>query len=169
MGNKIVLEMEHITKRFPGVLALDDVSIQAYAGEILALCGENGAGKSTLMKILSGSYPESSYEGTIAVEGQACHFANPLQSERMGIEMIYQEVSMHLDSTIAENIFMGSWLRKKNMVDWQGMNSESKKYIEMVGLDAEPTDIVRKLSTSQQQMVSIARALSKEPKILVLD
>ncbi len=169
MGNKIVLEMEHITKRFPGVLALDDVSIQAYAGEILALCGENGAGKSTLMKILSGSYPESSYEGTIAVEGQTCHFANPLQSERMGIEMIYQEVSMHLDSTIAENIFMGSWLRKQGRVDWQGMNNESKKYIEMVGLDAEPTDIVRKLSTSQQQMVSIARALRKEPKILVLD
>ena len=98
MENNVILEMKDITKRFPGVLALDHVSFRAYKGEILALCGENGAGKSTLMKILSGSYPENSYEGEIFVDGEQCHFTNPAQSEKNGIGMIYQEISMHLDN-----------------------------------------------------------------------
>ena len=89
MGEKVILEMKNITKKFPGVIALDHVSFQAHEGEILALCGENGAGKSTLMKILSGSYPESSYEGEIFVDGEQCHFAVPAQSEKAGIGMIY--------------------------------------------------------------------------------
>ena len=169
MENNVILEMKDITKRFPGVLALDHVSFRAYKGEILALCGENGAGKSTLMKILSGSYPENSYEGEIIVDGKPCHFMNPAQSEKAGIGMIYQEISMHLDMTIAENMFIGRWPMKNKTVDWKKMNDDAKEYLELVGLEIEPDKILRQLGASQQQLVSIARALSKEPKILVLD
>ncbi len=169
MDKKILLEMKHITKRFQGVTALDEVSFNAYEGEILALCGENGAGKSTLMKILSGSYPETSYEGEIYINGEKCHFMDPAQSEKMGIGMIYQEISMHLDMTVAENLFIGRWPMKGRQVDWKKMNAKAKEYLDLVGLDIEPDDILRRLGASQQQLVSIARALSKDLKILVLD
>lgn len=169
MENQYVLEMKNITKRFPGVLALDQVSFQVRKGEIHALCGENGAGKSTLMKILSGSYSESSYEGEIVVNGNVCHFQSPADSEKMGIGMIYQEISMHLDLSIAENIFLGRWPKKSGRVDWKKLNADAKKYLNMVGLSEEPDTILRQLGASQQQLVSIARALSKNPQILVLD
>lgn len=169
MDNQIILEMKDITKRFPGVLALDKVSLCAYEGEIHALCGENGAGKSTLMKILSGSYEEFSYEGEIFVNGEKCHFLNPSDSEAMGIGMIYQEISMHLDLSIAENLFLGRWPKHGGRVDWKKLKEEAKYYLDMVGLDIEPDVILRQLGTSQQQLVSIARALSKNPRILVLD
>ena len=169
MENQYVLEMKNITKRFPGVLALDQVSFQVRKGEIHALCGENGAGKSTLMKILSGSYSESSYEGEIVVNGNVCHFQSPADSEKMGIGMIYQEISMHLDLSIAENIFLGRWPKKSGRVDWKILNANAKKYLDMVGLSEEPDTILRQLGASQQQLVSIARALSKNPQILVLD
>lgn len=169
MNRQAVLEMKHITKKFSGVAALDDVSFSAYEGEILALCGENGAGKSTLMKILSGAYPASTYEGEILVNGKPCHFMNPAQSEKMGIGMIYQEISMHLDLTVAENIFIGQWPMKRHKVDWKKMDAEARTYLKMVGLQVEPDVPLRQMSASQQQLVSIARALSKDPKILVLD
>ncbi|MBU9726565.1 sugar ABC transporter ATP-binding protein [Diplocloster modestus] len=169
MEKQIIMQMKHITKRFPGVLALDDVNFEAYAGEILALCGENGAGKSTLMKILSGSYPRSAYEGKILIEGKECRFTDTEKSERAGIAMIYQEISMHLDETVAENIFMGRWKKKKGIIDWKWMNQEAQEYIAMVGLRARPQELLRNLSTSQQQLVAIARALTKNPRILVLD
>lgn len=169
MEKRAILEMQHITKRFPGVLALDDVSFQAYSGEILALCGENGAGKSTLMKVLSGSWPESTYEGKILVDGQLCHFTDTEKSEKAGIAMIYQEISMHLDETVAENIYLGRWPKKKGLIDWKKMNENAVRYIEMVGLDVTPEEHLRNLGTSQQQLVAIARALTKNPKILVLD
>ena len=171
MANKVILEMKEITKRFPGVLALDKVSLCAYTGEIHALCGENGAGKSTLMKILSGSYPEGAYEGEIYVDGQRMHFKTPGDSETAGIGMIYQEISMHLDMSVAENLFLGRWPLKKNRsVDWKKLYADTREYMEMVGLnDVQPDTILRLLSASQQQLVSIARALSKHPKILVLD
>lgn len=168
MAEKI-MEMRHITKTFPGVKALDDVSIEAYAGEMLALCGENGAGKSTLMKILSGSYPFHSYQGEIFVNGQACSFQNTAQSEKAGIAMIYQEISMHLDETVAENVFLGRWPRKKGIVDWEAMRRQTREYLEMLHIQIDPMEILRNLNASQQQLVSIARALSKRPKILVLD
>lgn len=116
MEKRAILEMQHITKRFPGVLALDDVSFQAYSGEILALCGENGAGKSTLMKVLSGSWPESTYEGKILVDGQLCHFTDTEKSEKAGIAMIYQEISMHLDETVAENIFLADGRKRRALL-----------------------------------------------------
>lgn len=164
-----ILEMRGITKKFPGVLALDDVSFEAYTGEILALCGENGAGKSTLMKILSGSYPADSYVGEIMVDQKPCRFMNTAQSEKAGIAMIYQEISMHLDETVAENVWLGRWPQKRGLVDWQRMKTEAEKYIGMVGLSINVDVTLRSLNTSEQQMVAIARALSKNPRILVLD
>jgi ABC-type sugar transport system ATPase subunit len=164
-----VLEMRHISKRFGGVLALDDVSIDLLPGEIHAIVGENGAGKSTLMKILSGSYPCSSYEGTIIVNGTPYRFMSPSDAEKSGIEMIYQEISMHLDMSIAENIFLGRLPSSRGIVNWQAIYAKAKTYTDMVGLDISVREILRNLSTSQQQMVAIARALSRSPKILVLD
>lgn len=165
-----ILEMRNITKKFPGVVALKDVSFCVKKGEILALVGENGAGKSTLMKILSGSYSHDSYDGSIYINGIKMTFANPKQSEDAGIAMIYQEISMHLDMSVAENIFLGNWSKRSGgIVNWKKINSDAKKYIEMVKLDVEPQEILRNLSTSQLQLVSIAKALSKEPQILVLD
>jgi len=164
-----ILEMREITKKFPGVLALDHVSIEAYPSEMLALCGENGAGKSTLMKVLSGSYPAGSYEGEICVDGKECRFDSTAQSEKAGIAMIYQEISMHLDESVAENVFLGRWPQKRGRVDWAEMNEQTGKYLEMLGLSLSPADMLRNLNASQQQLVSIARALSKNPRILVLD
>ncbi len=169
MGSKKVLEMLNITKLFPGVRALDNVSFEAYEGEILALCGENGAGKSTLMKVLSGSYPASSYKGDIFINGKKCVFNNTAQSEKSGIAMIYQEISMHLDLSVAENLFLGRWICTNRKIDWKKMHQETKQYLDMVGLEIDTHSTLRNLSTSQQQLVSIARALSKKPKILVLD
>ena len=171
MTNEIILEMSGVTKRFPGVLALDHVDLRAYKGEIHALCGENGAGKSTLMKILSGSYAEGSYEGEIRVAGQVQHFREPADSEAAGIGMIYQEISMHPDMSIAENLFLGRWpVRRGGVVDWKKLNADAQACMDMVGLtDVKPDTILRRLSASQQQLVSIARALSKNPRILVLD
>lgn len=169
MEKKAVLEMRGITKRFPGVLALENVTFNTYPGEILALCGENGAGKSTLMKVLSGVYPEGSYDGEIHVDGKLCHFTDPAKSVSAGIAMIYQEISMHLDMSIAENIFIGNWPRKSRHVDWKAMNSSAENLLKQVGLEMDPRTTLRSLSASQQQLVAIARALSKDPRILVLD
>ncbi len=162
--------MRSITKRFPGTVALRDVGLDLREGEILALVGENGAGKSTLMKILSGAYPRASYEGEILVRGEPVAFDGPGDSERAGIEMIYQEISMHLDLTIAENIFLGRLPKDRfGLVDLEGMHGAARDALAMVGLDDSPTEIVRNLSVSRQQLVAIARALSRNPKILVLD
>jgi ABC-type sugar transport system ATPase subunit len=164
-----ILEMRNVSKSFGGVAALKDVSIDLFAGEILAIVGENGAGKSTLMKILSGSYHHSTYEGSVVVNGVPQKFASPLDAERAGIEMIYQEISMHLDMSIAENIFLGRVPSTKGLVDWKDVYKRAKAYTDIVGLDVPVRETLRGLSTSQQQMVAIARALSRDPKILVLD
>lgn len=166
---KCILEMRNITKSFGGVHALKNVSINLNSNEILAVCGENGAGKSTLMKVLSGSYPCNSYSGEILVNGEKKRFMSPSEAVGAGIEMIYQEISMHLDLTVAENIFLGRIPSSKGIVDWNSLYSEAKKYTDMVGLNASVKQTLRDLSTSQQQMVAIARALSRNPRILVLD
>ena len=166
---EFVLEMKNVTKAFGVVKALKDVSINLRPNEILAICGENGAGKSTLMKVLSGAYAHGSYTGEILVEGQPKKFMNTADSSEAGIEMIYQEISVHLDLTVAENIFLGRIPVKNGVVQWKKMNAEAKTYLDMVGLDLPVTMKMRDLSASQCQMVSIARALSRNPKILVLD
>lgn len=168
--NDCILEMVNITKKFPGVVALKDVSFSAVKGEILALVGENGAGKSTLMKILSGSYSHDSYDGKIIINGNEVKFSNPKQSEDAGIAMIYQEISLHLDLSVAENIYLGNWAKNIiGIVNWKKLKEEAKTYLNMVKLEIEPDEILRNLSTSQIQLVSIAKALAKKPRILVLD
>ncbi len=169
MSCKKILEMNSITKTFPGVKALDNVSFEVYENEILSLVGENGAGKSTLMKVLSGAYPAGTYSGEIRVNGEKMVFRNPAQSEAAGIAMIYQEISMHLQMSVAENIFLGRWLGKDTKINWEEMNEQTREYLKLVNLDISPTEKLGNLGASQQQLVSIARALSKNPRILVLD
>jgi ABC-type sugar transport system ATPase subunit len=166
-----VLKMENITKRFVAVTALDDVSMDLLKGEILAVVGENGAGKSTLMKILSGSYSSGSYEGTIKIHDRPVTFNSTRDAEHEGIEMIYQEISLHADLSIAENIFLGNLPRRKlkGFVDTKKMISLSREAMSLVGLDVDVLEPVGRLSTSQQQLVSIAKALYRKPKVLVLD
>ena len=167
--SEYILEMKHVTKAFGGVKALKDVSIDLKPKEILAICGENGAGKSTLMKVLSGAYEHSSYSGEILIDGAPQRFLTPADSSAAGIEMIYQEISVHLDLTIAENIFLGRVPVKNGVVQWKAMFREAKTYTDMVGLNLPVAMKMRDLSASQCQMVSIARALSRHPRILVLD
>ena len=169
--NETVLTMSNITKRFFSVTALEDVSIDLYRGEILALVGENGAGKSTLMKILSGSYPSTSYEGEIEIEGKPVTFMTTHDAEDSGIEMIYQEISLNPDLSVAENIFLGKLPRRKIkwFIDWKQTFSKCEEALKEVGLDVRPEEQVRLMSTSQQQMLSIAKALFRNPRILVLD
>lgn len=166
-----ILRMSGVTKKFFSVVALDDVSFDLKKGEIHALCGENGAGKSTLMKVLSGSYPEASYDGQIKVNGRDAHFKNPRDSEGAGIEMIYQEVSLNPSLSVAENIFLGRLPSKGGglFVDWSETNNLARQALDTVGLEVDPKQLVALLSTSQQQMVAIAKALFRNPKILVLD
>ena len=168
--SKNVLEMKHITKEFPGVRALDDVSLEANEGEILAIMGENGAGKSTLMKVLSGSYDQSSFQGQICIDGKETHFQSPSDSDNAGIAMIYQEISVHLDLSVAENMFMGHWpLGRGGRVLFKQMYRDTAEKLRLVRLDVDPKAGMRGLNTSQMQLVTIARALSKNPRILVLD
>lgn len=164
-----VLEMQHITKNFPGVKALDDVCITAYKGEILSIVGENGAGKSTLMKILSGSYACDTYEGCIKINGKEMQFKTTKQSEDAGIAMIYQELNMHLDLNVAENLFLGRWKQFGKSIRWNKLHEAAKSYLETVQLEVDTTEILRNLSASKQQLVSIARALSHDPQLLILD
>ncbi len=166
---KIVLEMRAVTKQFPGVRALDQVNLKVRAGEIHTICGENGAGKSTLMKVLSGAYPHTSYSGEIYVDGELCKFLTPQDSEQKGIAMIYQEVNMHLNLSIAENLFMNDWIGKDGFVNWKGMYAAARECLDEIGLTLDPRTQMNHLSTSEQQLVSIARAIYRKPKILILD
>ena len=168
--NKL-LEMKNITKRFFSVTALDNVSIELYEGEILALVGENGAGKSTLMKILSGSYPHGSYDGEIYVNGEKQLFTHTYDAEKAGIEMIYQEISLMGDLTVTENILMGrlTQSRVRGFVNWKKAREMASEALGIIRLNIDTDEIVRRLSTSQMQMLSIAKAVYRNPKLLVLD
>ncbi|KAJ55450.1 hypothetical protein ACMU_12190 [Actibacterium mucosum KCTC 23349] len=164
------LQMTNVTKRYGAVVALEDVSLDVRPGEILGLCGENGAGKSTLMKCLSGSIYARDFDGEIALGGEVVRFGSTLEAERAGIEMIYQEVSLHLDLSIAENIYLGRMpTRGAGLIDWPAVYRGAREALAMVGLELNPRATVRGLSTSQQQMIAIARSVIRGPKILVLD
>lgn len=167
---KKIMELKSITKEFYKNKALDQVSIHVFENEILAVCGENGAGKSTLMKIVSGAYAHKEYLGEIYVEGKQMHFEKPLDSAMAGIAMIYQELSMHLDSSIAENLFLGEWPGSRGVINNKKMWEKTRECLQPVGLEnMNPRMLLRNLSASQQQLVAIARALRKNPKILLLD
>ena len=165
-----VLCVKNIIKRFPGTVAIRDVSFELRENEILALLGENGAGKSTMMKILSGVYPNREYEGTVLLNNQECQFSSTADSENAGIAMIYQELNLELDLSIAENIVLGKYPRTKyGLVDWKKAEEEALKAMEQTGLSLNLHITVRNLSPSLQQLVCIARALYRKPKVLILD
>ena len=167
---KVVLSVQNVVKKFVGTVALKGVSVNLYENEILALLGENGAGKSTLMKILSGIYPYGSYEGKIEVNGQECRFHNPVDSEKSGIAMIYQELNLELDLSIGENIVLGQYPKTKyGSIDWKRLHQEAAETLKEMDIDLDTHMTVRSLSPSMQQLVSIARALYRKPKILILD
>lgn len=167
--SEYILEMKHVTKRFPGVIALRDVSISLASGEVLAICGENGAGKSTLMKILSGSYTSKEYEGEICIDGTPVEFTSVAVAEKCGIEMVYQEINVMLDASIAENIYVGNLPQKGMFIDYKKLYQDTAVMLEKIGLDLDPRQTVRGLNSGQMQLIAIARALSKKPRIMVLD
>ncbi len=164
-----ILEMRNITKEFPGVKALDQVNFKVRTGEIKALVGENGAGKSTLMNVLSGIYPFGTYTGDLVVEGKICNFKNINQSEAAGIAIIHQELALIPMLSIAENIFIGNPQRKHGMIDWNVTRSRAAQLMERVGLFDDPDTPINQLGVGKQQLVEIAKALSKNCKILILD
>ena len=164
-----ILEMRSITKTFPGVKALQDVSLSVARGEIHAICGENGAGKSTLMKVLSGEYPHGTYEGEIYFDGELCEFSSINASEARGIVIIHQELALSPLLPIAENIFMGNEQSSRGFIDWNKTNAEAAKLLERVGLDENPVTRIADIGVGKQQLVEIAKALSKEVKLLILD
>jgi len=165
-----ILEMRDITKDFPGVKVLKDVTLKVEKGEIHAICGENGAGKSTLMKVLSGVYPYGSYGGQIFFDGEECRFNTIKDSEAKGIVIIHQELALIPQLSIAENIFLGNEVKGAGkMIDWHKTNAEAEKLMQRVGLHENPTTIVGQLGVGKQQLIEIAKALSKDVKLLILD
>src|SRR5918997_5286971 len=164
-----ILEMRGITKTFPGVKALDNVNITVKAGEIHALVGENGAGKSTLMKVLSGVYPHGSYSGSIVYEGQERRFKGIADTEALGIIIIHQELALVPLLSIAENIFLGNEQAQSRIIDWSAAFSRTKALLKKVGLKDSPDTLITNIGVGKQQLVEIAKALSKEVKLLILD
>lgn len=164
-----VLEMRGISKSFPGVKALNDVNLSVAPAEIHALVGENGAGKSTLMKVLSGVYPHGSYEGEIVYEGRTGHFRDISDSERLGIVIIHQELALVPFLSIAENIFLGNEPARFGIIDQDRVYTRARELLATVGLNESPDTLVTHLGVGKQQLVEIAKALSKKVKLLILD
>lgn len=164
-----LLSMQDISKTFPGVKALDQVNLDVQQGEIHAVVGENGAGKSTLMKILSGVYPHGSYDGEIQFDGAPAQFANISDSERQGIIIIHQELALVPQLSISENIFLGNERAKSGVIDWRETNRRTEELLAKVGLAEAPSTLVDNIGVGKQQLVEIAKALSKQVKLLILD
>src|SRR6266550_2999882 len=164
-----LLAMKAITKSFPGVRALDGVSFDLGKGEIHALVGENGAGKSTLIKILAGVYPYPEYGGGIFLDGAERRFANVRDSEKAQIAVIYQELSLVKDMSVVENIFLGREPRRFGVINWEVLYSGAQKLLDDLHLAIDPLTPVRNLGIGQQQLVEIAKALSQDARIVVLD
>jgi len=164
-----ILEMQSITKEFPGVKALDSVSLTVKAREIHAICGENGAGKSTLMKGLSGVYPFGTYAGDIVYEGAVVRFRDIKQSEAAGIVIIHQELALIPELSITENIFLGNEPGRHGVINWVEAQRRAVELLARVGLDDDPDTQVKNIGVGKQQLVEIAKALNKNVKLLILD
>ena len=171
MDENIILDFQNVTKTFPGVVALDDVSFQVRRGEIHGLCGENGAGKSTLMKILSGVYPHDQYEGKVIYDGQELILEGSAihQAGEKGIAIVYQELTLVPGMTVGENIFLGKEPVENGSIVWDRVYSETQKILDKYKLNVTPQDIVKNLGVGKMQMTEIAKALSENAKVLILD
>jgi D-xylose transport system ATP-binding protein len=164
-----ILQARNITKKFPGVIALRDVSFDLRPGEIHALCGENGAGKSTLIKLLSGLHPYGSYDGELLVDGQPARFHGIADAERAGLAVIYQELALIDEMSVAENIFLGAAPRRHSLIDWPQMHRDARALLDRFGVAIDPAAPVGRLGVGEKQLVEIVKALSKNSRILILD
>jgi D-xylose transport system ATP-binding protein len=171
MNNDNILEIRHVTKRFPGITALKDASLIIKRGEIHGLCGENGAGKSTLMKILSGVYPYGSYEGEIIYNGNVLKLegGSIRQARDEGIAIVYQELTLVPDMSVGENVHLGNEPVENGSINWNKLYSETQTTLKQYRLDVDPHAIVKTLGVGKMQMVEIAKALSEKAQILILD
>ncbi|MGZ5005834.1 MAG: ATP-binding cassette domain-containing protein, partial [Chthoniobacterales bacterium] len=168
--DSVVLKAEKIVKKFPGVVALKNVSFDLRAGEIHALCGENGAGKSTLIKVLSGIHPRGSYEGEFFVRDERAKFDSLADAEHAGIAVIYQELALVNDMTVAENIFLGNEPRTSTgLIDWNKIEREARLLLQKFHVAIDPATPVAQLGVGQKQLVEIVKALGKNSQILILD
>ncbi len=164
-----ILSMRSITKEFPGVKALADVTFEVERGEIHSICGENGAGKSTLMKVLSGVYPHGTYDGEIWFDGAMCAFRNIRESESSGIVIIHQELALIPELSIMENLFLGNEESQAGVIDWLGAYQHAEELLARVGLAEDPNTQIKNIGIGKQQLVEIAKALAKDVKLLILD
>lgn len=169
--SEVVLKMEHIVKEFPGVRALDDVNFEARSGEVLALMGENGAGKSTLMKVLGGVWPYPSYRGEILIRGEKRRFRSTREAMDAGIAIIHQELNLIPELSVAENIFLDRQPTNAfGAIEWRKLNADTDSLLHELGISGiKPTELVKHIAVGKQQMVEIAKALSKRANILILD
>lgn len=162
-----ILRLQRIGKRFPGVVALDGVDLDLRVGEVHAVCGENGAGKSTLMKIISGQYTAD--DGAITYRGEAVRFTSTSEAQAAGIAIIHQELNLVPHLSVAENIFLAREPKRGPFIDYRKLNTNARSYLQRIGLAVEPTTLVGALSIAQQQMVEIAKALSLNARVLIMD
>ena len=171
MSDEYILEFQNVTKQFPGVTALSDVSFKIKRGEIHGLCGENGAGKSTLMKILSGVYPYGTYEGTVIYNGKDLKLqASAIhQATEQGIAIVYQELTLVPNMTVGENIFLGREPSERGSINWARLYTDTQTILNKYKLDVHPQDIIKNLGVGKMQMTEIAKALSEEAQVLILD
>ena len=171
MDNDIILDFKNVTKQFPGVVALDDVSFSINRGEIHGICGENGAGKSTLMKILSGVYPHGTYEGSVIYNDNELHLSQSSIREAVkeGIAIVYQELTLVPTRTVGENVFLGKEPVEHNLINWNMLYAETQAILDKYQLDVDPRATVSTLGVGKMQMVEIAKALSEDAKVLILD
>ncbi len=165
---QVLLEMKNISKTFTGVKALKNVQITVHQGEVLALMGENGAGKSTLIKIITGYYHRDPGSGNFWFDGAEVNPRNTQESQKLGISTIFQELNLSPFLTIAENIYLGNTPKKHGMLDWKTMCRNAEQAMRELGVEVDVTEPLHKQSTAIQQMVSIARALARNCKLLIM-
>lgn len=167
MDNNYILTVKNITKEFPGVKALDDVTINIERGTIHGLVGENGAGKSTLIKILAGIYQPN--KGEIILDGKPCRFNSPIEARRAGISVVHQEIKLAEPLSVAENMFLGNVQLKNGLVDWKGMRRRAREIVEDLGMDIDINAQVSSLTVAKKQIVEIMHAINNNSRILIMD